>query len=419
MASAISLFSGCGGCSLGLSQAGFSVSLAAELDDDACQTYSGNIGAGNLWQTDLGRVTAADILRRVGARAGEVALMTGGPPCQGFSSAGAKDWSDPRNSLLKQFVDLVIGVRPVWFVMENVEGLLTSNDGYYITEAVTHFLKAGYWVRAKKVYMERYGLPQRRKRVIVVGNREGCGFDFPEETHGEVRSDMLFGPTPQLSVLDAISDMTGAVESGEVTFNLPPANDYQRQMRGSAAEKFTLHTVKRVNETTAQRIRHLGQGKTMKDLPQELQHASFTRRAFRRVMDGTPTEKRGGAPSGLKRLIGADPSLTITSASPVEFVHPVEDRLLTLRECARIQSFPDSFSFAGSWSSIATQIGNAIPPAFMKLLAEHIAGMATWKAKEPSTGKWFGIEATKASAMSPALERTLAGLREKTSAYLR
>ena len=132
-------------------------------------------------------------------------------------------------------------------------------DGYYITEAVTQLLKAGYWVRAKKVYMERYGLPQRRKRVVVVGNREKCEFDFPEETHGEVEPGMLFSPAPQLSVLDAISDMLGAVESGEVCFSAPPANDYQRLMRRTDGGKVTLHTVKQVNATTAQRIRHLGQ----------------------------------------------------------------------------------------------------------------------------------------------------------------
>lgn len=359
-----------------------------------------------------------DLLRRLGAGIGEVPLLTGGPPCQGFSSAGAKEWSDPRNSLLKTFVDLVVGVRPVWFVMENVEGLLTANDGFYLVEAVTRLLEAGYWVRAKKVYMEQHGLPQRRKRVVVVGNLEECRFDFPDETYGEVESGTLFNPIPQLSVLDAIGDMGPVVEVGATSFSSPPTNEYQRQMRRKSGEPVTLHVVKRVSATIAERIRCLGQGKTMKDLPQELQHASFARRAFRRVMDGTPTEKRGGAPSGLKRLTASEPSLTITSASPSEFVHPTQDRLLTLRECARLQSFPDWFEFAGSWSSIATQIGNAIPPAFMRLLGGHIASVASWKARGPSTGKWLGIEATKSNGVSPALAKTLGELREKTSAYL-
>jgi DNA (cytosine-5)-methyltransferase 1 len=419
MAWAVSLFSGCGGCSLGLIQAGFSASLAVELDEDACQTYGLNVGAASLWQTDLGTVSPKDILQRVGACVGEIPLMVGGPPCQGFSSAGAKDWTDPRNSLLRKYVDLVVAMRPVWFVMENVEGLLTSNDGYFITEAVTQFLRAGYWVRAKKVYMEKYGLPQRRKRVIVVGNLERCEFDFPEETHSGSETGTLFGSgVPLLSILDAIGDMGTPAESGEVSFDAPPRNEFQRGLRRRDDGPVTLHTVKKVNATTANRIRHLKQGRTMKDLPEELQHASFTRRAYRRVMDGTPTEKRGGAPSGLKRLVGTDPSLTITSASPSEFVHPTEDRLLTLRECARIQSFPDAFTFTGSWSSVATQIGNAIPPAFMKVLADHIKAMATWKARGPSTGRWLGIEATKSTGVSPALARMLSELEEKTNAYV-
>ncbi len=112
-------------------------------------------------------------------------------------------------------------------------------------------------------------------------------------------------------------------------------------------------------------------GQTMKDLPEHLQHESFRRRAFRRVMDGTPVERRGGAPSGLKRLFADEPSLTITSAATREFVHPTEDRLLTLRECARLQTFPDSFVFAGSAASRIQQIGNAIPPMLARTVAEQ------------------------------------------------
>ena len=155
----------------------------------------------------------------------------------------------------------------------------------------------------------------------------------------------------------------------------------------------------------------------MKDLPAHLQHPSFSRRSLRRVMDGTPTEKRGGAPSGIKRLIAAQPSLTITSAAPTEFVHPLENRSLTLRECARIQSFPDWFEFAGSTSSIATQIGNAIPPLFMRMLATHIKSVATWRRLEGSNGRWLAIDATKSSGMSPALSKTLLGLEGKTYRY--
>jgi DNA (cytosine-5)-methyltransferase 1 len=136
-------------------------------------------------------------------------------------------------------------------------------------------------------------------------------------------------------------------------------------------------------------------------------------------MDGMPTEKRGGAPNGLKRLLSDQPSLTITSASPNEFIHPWQNRLLTLRECARIQSFPDWYEFQGSWSEIASQIGNAIPPLFMNLLASHIKKIATWQRRPNSQGRWLGIDATKSSGKSPKLAKMLAQLEEITNSYAR
>ena len=146
----------------------------------------------------------------------------------------------------------------------------------------------------------------------------------------------------------------------------------------------------------------------MKDLPEQLQHASFQRRAKRRVMDGTPTEKRGGAPAGLKRLQASKPSLTITSAAIREFVHPTEDRFLTLRECARLQSFPDDFRFIGFTSTIIQMIGNAIPPLIAELLARHIIEIehTTPRGKKITYGTLQGYFLTKAASMSPALART-------------
>ena len=155
----------------------------------------------------------------------------------------------------------------------------------------------------------------------------------------------------------------------------------------------------------------------MKNLPDELQHPSFRRRAFRRVMDGTPTERRGGAPSGLKRLVAEDPCLTITSAAPTELIHPFDHRPLTLRECARLQSFPDWFEFEGSWNSVALQIGNAIPPEFMHRLAGHLLSVASWRPNDSGRGRWLGMEATKSSGVSPALARMLDALKEKTRCY--
>jgi len=138
-----------------------------------------------------------------------------------------------------------------------------------------------------------------------------------------------------------------------------------------------------------------------------LQHESFRRRAFRRVMDGTPVEKRGGAPSGLKRLFADEPSLTITSAATREFVHPMENRLLTLRECARLQTFPDWFEFAGSAASRIQQIGNAVPPLLARTVAECIMRSCGFGAQYNGVERpSLRIRLTRSEGMSPALART-------------
>ena len=147
----LNLFSGGGGCSLGLRQAGFEVNLAVDINQDACYTYSTNIKQGITWCADISTITSTQLLEKSRLRREEINLIVGGPPCQGFSSAGARDWDDPRNVLLKNFVKIVTDLRPTWFIMENVEGLLTANNGIFLIEAITHFLEAGYWVKVKRI----------------------------------------------------------------------------------------------------------------------------------------------------------------------------------------------------------------------------------------------------------------------------
>lgn len=400
---------------MGLRQAGIDVVLAADKDVDACATYSMNLARNVVWSgVDLSRTSSEALLERTGLSVDALDLVVGGPPCQGFSSAGARDWNDARNTLVKTFVESITTLRPTWFIMENVEGLLTANEGFYLIEAITRFLEAGYWVRAKKAYLERYGVPQKRKRLFIVGNLEECEFDFPPISHSTgttLWQDLL----PALSVFDAIADLPEPGKDEPTVYAIPPRNDYQLHLRRYDGMPILLHHPKQMNEITRQRIDLLKQGATMKHLPEELRHPSFRRRSYRRVMDGTPSEKRGGAPSGLKRLLADSPCLTITSASGTEFVHPLQDRVLTLRECARIQSFPDWFEFVGTWNSIATQIGNAIPPLFMKQLAMNMLAIATWRRHPYTEGRWLGIDATKASAKSPALEKLLAELDRRTA----
>jgi len=198
-----------------------------------------------------------------------------------------------------------------------------------------------------------------------------------------------------------------AESSGQsVAFRKPPQNALQSYLRGEA-QIVSDHYSPTLSKIQFERVRGLRNGQTMKDLPEHLQHESFRRRAFRRVMDGTPVEKRGGAPSGLKRLFANEPSLTITGAATREFVHPSEDRLLTLRECARLQTFPDWFKFAGSAVSRIQQIGNAIPPVLARTLGEQITeeyGFVLSYNGNGSPSLRFCL--TRSEGMSPALSQT-------------
>lgn len=399
-----SLFSGAGGCSLGFAGAGFKILLAIDSDRASCETYSRNFPGTEVRNADMRSVDWGATLRDHHLAPGELEMLIGGPPCQGFSTAGRRMWDDPRNDLLQSYVEALRTIRPRWFLMENVEGLLTLNDGDYLLGAVEAFVDLGYRVRLEKVYAHEYGVPQRRKRVIVVGNLLGIDFHFPPSTtpiggaifrQSRNTFEAAVGTLPHPLEVTAPGDAEGASPQG--------------------------HWFLRQSGINRRRIERLLPGQTMKDLPDELQHESFKRRAFRRVADGTPSEKRGGAPSGLKRLVAGEPSLTITGAAIREFVHPSQDRCLTIRECARLQSFPDDFVFCGSTADQIQQVGNAIPPVLAREFASHIKDKLGFATADPDLpGALLGFSLTKADAMSPSLRRThslLEGLSTQPSLF--
>jgi DNA (cytosine-5)-methyltransferase 1 len=402
--SAISLFAGAGGCSLGFCQADYDIRFATDNDSDAVETYRRNFPTTPCEQADIRDIDGKEVLTRIGLGAGQLDILLGGPPCQGFSSAGMKAGEDPRNSLLRHYVRLLDCLRPKWFVMENVEGLLTNAGGAHVRDAVAAFLEAGYSVNVEKVYAQGYGVPQRRKRVLIVGNRIGFDFAFPEPS--TVFSGHIFRKA-QVTFATAVGDLPAPGESpdGAVAFQLPAQTELQAYLRGTV-KVVADHYSPPLSNTQLDRVRNLKPGQTMKHLPERLQHESFRRRAFRRVMDGTPVERRGGAPSGLKRLFAEEPSLTITSAATREFIHPNQDRLLTTRECARLQTFPDCFEFSGSAAERIRQIGNAIPPLLARKMAEHIRENYGFTLQEGGKRPRLRFCLTRAEGMSPALART-------------
>lgn len=402
---AISLFSGAGGCSLGFKSAGYDIRYAADIVPDAVATYRLNFPDTHCEVADIRKTEGARILEQAQLSAGELDILLGGPPCQGFSSAGAKSATDPRNSLLRHYVRILEEVRPKWFIMENVEGLLTNAGGAHVVTAVRAFLGIGYSVNLEKIYAQGYGVPQRRKRVLIIGNRLGHRFEFPPHSTRFAGSIFRKG---ELTFDSATSDLPSATErvGGILRLRAGVRNELQAWLREGGGEVTDHHSAP-LSGLQAARVQGLRPGQTMRHLPVQLQHPSFVKRAFRRVMDGTPTERRGGAPSGLKRLIADEPSLTITSAATREFVHPVHDRLLTLRECARLQTFPDRFVFSGNAASRIKQIGNAIPPLLSETIGRHIREQYGFEtAPDRPARPRFDFRLTRSEGMSPALART-------------
>jgi DNA (cytosine-5)-methyltransferase 1 len=401
---AISLFCGAGGCSLGFEKAGYDVVFATDIDNAAISTYKKNFPTTKAQVADINKIDFDKLLEDLGLKVGELDFLIGGPPCQGFSTAGMRFWDDPRNSLLKSYVKALEKIKPKWFLMENVEGLLTANNGVYLYEATKAFIDLGYKIRVEKIYAHEYGVPQRRKRVFVIGNRLGIDFDLPEPTitvKGKIfrNSDVTLKHT-----ISGLPEPT--IGNGQsVNYSTSPLNDWDEQLR-NGAKVLTEHHTFHLTKIQLERIQRLKQGQTMKDLPVELQHESFQRRSNRRVQDGMPSEKRGGAPSGIKRLVYDEPSLTITGAATREFIHPIQNRPLTIREAARIQTFPDSFIFDGNDSEKIQQIGNAIPPLLARIFAEHIKDDYGFKGEETEEGSLIHYSLTKADAMSPALLKT-------------
>ena len=400
---AIALFCGAGGLSLGFKQAGYDVVFATDINHHALASYSAYFPNMNIFESDIRDLQPSSLPSNVD-------IILGGPPCQGFSSAGQHFWDDPRNKLLSEYVRMLDALRPKWFMMENVEGLLTAWKGQYLCECVKAMLSLGYNVSLEKLYAHAYGIPQRRKRVVLVGNRLGHIFKFPPPSHNV--SGAIFRKS-EATFEQATSDLPPATLDPSATFEyaISAQNELQEILRSSTLQVAQHFFLPQGTEQQA-RIEMLEPGQTMKDLPVEMQHASFRRRAKRRVCDGTPTEKRGGAPSGIKRLFLDEPALTITGAAMREFVHPIEHRTLSLRECARLQTFPDDFRFCGPTAAALQQIANAVPPLLAEQVGRQIKEVFGFSVVYTPKRPHLEFTLTQSNGMSPALKRTEMLLKE-------
>ena len=387
---AIDLFCGAGGLSLGLKCAGFSTALAVDNWAAAQKAFACNFPDVPFLLADIDQLRITDLLDAAGIQGDEQpTLIAGGPPCQGFSSAGRREPKDPRNTLVGTFAHLVAELTPQFFLFENVEGFLTTGRGSAIVALLDPILEAGYQIHLRKVNAANYGVPQLRKRVIAVGAL-GVAPSFPAPTHSAYGAPGAHLAGKYLPRTPTIQEAIGDLENGPARCD----GHFREPLEG----------------LDLQRCIALGPGQTMKDLPVDLQHESYQRRANRRVKDGMPTERRGGAPSGLRRLRSDEPSKAITGAAISEFLHPSLNGFLTIRECARLQTFPDEFDFLGTKSEQALLIGNAVPP----LLAEAFGRSAlcdyqTSLINESLTtnGKLLSFSPTLSTGMSPILRETV------------
>ena len=393
----VDLFCGAGGLTLGLSNAQFETVLAADFWTPAAETFTANFPETAFTSADIRDLSAADVLK-LGGLSSAPTLVAGGPPCQGFSSAGARQASDHRNSLVGEFSRLVCELQPRAFLFENVEGFLTTGGGRFVFDLLEPMIEAGYRVAVRKLNVANWGVPQLRKRIIAIGLLDRP-LPIPTPTHrAHGAPGVHHAGHGLLPLLPNIDDALAGLPTASMS---PP---------GSPSD----HYVPALSDTDLERVSLLGPGQTMRDLPERLQHASYQRRANRRVSDGMPSERRGGAPTGLRRLRADEPSKAITSAASREFIHPHEDRPLTLRECARLQTFPDSFEFLGSRAERQVLVGNAVPPLFAECIGKQLfSTLASDLPLDSGAGGLACFDVVNGSGMSPALERVIRDVNER------
>lgn len=318
----IDLFAGAGGMSLGFDKAEFENILAVEYDKCFAETYSFNFPKHNLKVADIKNISNEEIKKLIGNN--KIDVIIGGPPCQGFSIAGKIGRNfidDERNQLFKEFVRFVEVIKPRIFVMENVAALKTHNKGKTIEEIVKEFERVGYTVKYDVLNAVNYGVPQQRRRIFVIGTLDKENkFNFPKKT------------TKQITIAEALKGLP-KLESGE-TSDIPNHNamNHSKQM--------------------LEKMSYVKDGGNRNDIPEDIRPKSGDIRKYIRYNSN-------------------EPSICITGDMRKVF-HFNQNRALTGRELARIQTFPDDFIFKGNAGKVQQQIGNAVPPQLAFQIANSV-----------------------------------------------
>jgi DNA (cytosine-5)-methyltransferase 1 len=396
----LDLFAGCGGLSCGLNKAGFTTKWANEIDRDAAQTFANYHKKTNLFNEDV-KIFTQRILDKDKdcPSVGEVDLLIGGPPCQGFSGYNRhRNLDDARNSLAFDFLKIADILNPRAILIENVPGMLSLENGIVAERILGSLEKLGYQSEMGIIQSGNFGVPQNRWRVFIVAFKGlNIGYQFPKLTHNFPRT-TLFGATnykrhilktvqrpddlfydqllPFCTVADAISDLPSIMngENFEGSYNSSPQSKLQEHFRENSNAVFNHITVK-MGPLNMARIENLPKknGACWSDLPVDLQPKNL------RKYGPTSFNNRFGRLSwdGIFNTI-------VTKTEPYwgRVIHPADERVLSVRECARAQTFPDDFHFSGGITSCYRQIGNAVPPKVAENLGYSIQEFLTGETNE-------------------------------------
>ena len=345
----VDLFCGIGIGSLGFVKAGFEIAAAVDIDAHACRIYEENLGIAPI-VGDLRQVSGADILKRAGLKRGELFLCVGCPPCQGFSSLRAtrlrRRQKDGRKSLLRVFAKRVEELLPRVVILENVRGLTFQRNRAFLDEFIAHMRRLGYLLDYGVLDAANFAVPQHRHRFILIGSLKHLPA-LPEATHSHPESDE--GRPAWKTVREAIGD-------------LPPLKAGQKD------DKIPLHEAAAHSKPVLEIIRNIPtDGGGRRNLP---------RRLWLPCHKKLLNKKKRGAESIYGRMRWDAPSPTITTRCYVpscgRFVHPKQDRGITLREAARLQTIPDDFKIAGSKDQVGQWIGNVFPLNFVETLGRQV-----------------------------------------------
>jgi len=332
----IDVFSGCGGLSYGLEQAGMECLLGIDHDKDAIESFKLNHKKAKAYCGDIRELTNSEMKTLVGQTT--VDFVVGGPPCQGFSTVGKGKATDPRNFLFMEFVRVVKQFKPKGIVIENVTGLLAKKNTDVLKKIFSLFNDLGYELDARVLSADDYGVPEKRRRTIIVGMKKSVEFSFPLPTHGPR------GNKKVKTVGDAFKTIRR-----NATYNDPSKAEIK-------------------NKLDKQRLSYIPEGAGIR---YERDEIAYLPKELHYNINWDDLAEGRFRQTKLQRLSRDCPSFTILTSRTM-YYHPVENRYLTPREAASIQSFPSTFQFHGSMTSVFKQIGNAVPVGLAKSLGKAL-----------------------------------------------